>query len=139
MKALLVALAFSLALSGALAEPVPGTLTDPAQEARARALQKELRCMVCQGESIDESNAPLAADLRQLVREHIKAGESDGEIKRYLVARYGDVILMKPPFDPSTYALWLTPLLVVFLGVGIAVIVVRRAAAMPQADGEPPA
>ena len=88
--------------------------------------------MVCQGESIDESNAPLAADLRLLVREHIKAGESDGRIKQYLVARYGDVILMQPPFDPSTYALWLTPLLVLIFAGGGAMWVLVRAAKAPQ-------
>ena len=78
----------------------PDTLSDPAQEARAVALQKELRCLVCQGESLDESDAPLAADLRRLIREHIAAGESDAQIKTYLVARYGDFILMNPPLKP---------------------------------------
>jgi len=136
MRTILAALAFLVAVAGAAAEPAPGTLADPAQEARARALQKELRCMVCQGESIDESNAPLAADLRQLIREHIKAGESDAQIKDYLVARYGDVILMRPPFDSATYALWLTPLVVLMLGGGIAIWVVVRAAKAPQ-DGAP--
>ena len=83
--------------------------------------------MVCQGESIDESNAPLAADLRELIREHIKAGESDAAIKQYLVARYGDFILMKPPFDANTYALWLTPFAVLIMAAGIAIWVVIRA------------
>jgi cytochrome c-type biogenesis protein CcmH len=131
MRALLAAL-FFLVSAAAHAAPAPGALTDPAQEARARALQKELRCMVCQGESIDESNAPLAADLRALVRAHIRAGESDDQIKQFLVARYGDVILMQPPFDADTYALWLTPFLVLMSAAGVAIWVVVRAAKKPQ-------
>jgi cytochrome c-type biogenesis protein CcmH len=126
MKRLLAVLVFLATASAALGMPAPGTLPDPAQEARARALQKELRCMVCQGESIDESNAPLAADLRLLVRDHIKAGETDDQIKQFLVARYGDFILMQPPFDAATYALWLTPFVVLILFGGIAISVVRR-------------
>ena len=126
MRTLLAALLLFVS-SAAFAAPAPGTLPDPAQEARARALQKELRCMVCQGESIDESNAPLAADLRALIRAHIKAGESNDDIKHYLVARYGDVILMQPPFDSNTYALWLTPFLVLISAAGVAIWVVVRA------------
>ncbi|MEJ0027300.1 MAG: cytochrome c-type biogenesis protein [Rhizomicrobium sp.] len=123
MRTWLAALLF-LVSAAAYAAPAPGTLDDPSQEARARALQKELRCMVCQGESIDESNAPLAADLRALIRAHIKAGESDDDIKQFLVARYGDVILMRPPFDANTYALWLTPFLVLIVAAGVAIWVV---------------
>jgi len=134
MKRLVVSLLFLLCITAAFAAPAPGTLADPAQETRARALQKELRCMVCQGESIDESNAPLAADLRRLIREHIAAGESDDAIKQYLVARYGDFILMQPPFDANTYALWLTPFAVLIAAAGVAIWVVRKAAKVPQ-DG----
>ncbi|MEI9887069.1 MAG: cytochrome c-type biogenesis protein [Rhizomicrobium sp.] len=134
MTRLLAALFLLFAAGAALAVPAPGTLADPAQEARARALQKELRCMVCQGESIDESNAPLAADLRALIRARIAAGESDAEIKDYLVARYGDFILMKPPFEASTYALWLTPFLVLIVAGGVAIWVVIRAGKTPQGD-----
>jgi len=134
MKRILASLLMLLCASAALAAPAPGTLADPAQEARARALQKELRCMVCQGESIDESNAQLAADLRDLVRARIKAGESDDAIKRYLVARYGDFILMKPPFDANTYALWLTPFAVLIVAAGVAMWVVSRAAKSPQGE-----
>ena len=125
MKTVLAALLFFV--TAAAAAPAPGTLADPAEEARARALQKELRCMVCQGESIDESNAPLAADLRALIRAHIEAGESNDDIKQFLVARYGDVILMRPPFDADTYALWLTPFLVLICAAGVAIFVVVRA------------
>ena len=125
MKRLLLALL--LVSSAAFAVPAPETLPDPAQEARARALQKEFRCLVCQGESIDESGAPLAADLRRLVREHIRAGESDAQIKDYLVARYGDFILMDPPFQADTYALWAAPVVVLVLAGGVGAFVVLRA------------
>jgi cytochrome c-type biogenesis protein CcmH len=134
MKRLLAALIILGCATAALAAPAPGTLADPAQEARARALQKELRCMVCQGESIDESNAPLAADMRALIRAHIRAGESDDAIKQFLVARYGDFILMRPPFDAQTYALWLTPFAVLILAAGVAIWVVVRAAKPPQGE-----
>jgi cytochrome c-type biogenesis protein CcmH len=99
---------------------------DPAMEARARALQKELRCLVCQGESLDESNAPLAADLRRLIRERIAAGETDEQIKTFLVARYGDFILMNPPLRSDTYVLWFAPLLLLLLGGTAVAFVVRR-------------
>ena len=101
--------------------PVADTFSDPAMEARARNLQRQLRCLVCQGESIDESGATLAADLRHLVRQQIADGQSDQQIKDFLVARYGDFILMKPPLQPDTWLLWLAPFLVL----------VRRRAAWP--------
>jgi len=102
-------------------------LSNPALEARAVALQKELRCLVCQGESLDESNAPLAADLRRLIRERIAAGDSDDQVKAFLVSRYGDFILMKPPLMPSTWLLWFGPLVVLLLGGGVAAFVIFRA------------
>ncbi len=119
--------AFLFLATAAAAAPAPESLPDPAQEARARALQKEFRCLVCQGESIDESGAPLAADLRRLIREHIAKGESDAEIEHYLVARYGDFILMKPPFQADTYALWAAPFAVLLLAGGLGTLVVLRA------------
>jgi cytochrome c-type biogenesis protein CcmH len=121
-------LALLLLLSGvASAAPAPESLRDPVQEAHARALQKQFRCLVCQGESIDESGAPLAADLRRLIREHIARGESDAQIRRYLVARYGAFILMTPPVEPDTYALWIAPFLVLLVAGGAAVFIVFRA------------
>jgi cytochrome c-type biogenesis protein CcmH len=114
-------------------------LPDPVLEARARALSAELRCMVCQNESIDESDAPLAHDLRVLVREHLQAGESDAAIRQYLVSRYGDFILLKPPFKPETFLLWTTPLLVLVAGgLGIALAARRRsqASAAPVLNAE---
>ncbi|MGH6847745.1 MAG: cytochrome c-type biogenesis protein, partial [Methylocella sp.] len=100
-------------------------LTDPRLEARARALSAQLRCMVCQNESIDESPADLAHDLRVLVRERLQAGESDDQIRAFLVRRYGDFILLKPPFKPETFLLWGAPFLVLFAG-GCIVLVARR-------------
>jgi cytochrome c-type biogenesis protein CcmH len=129
-----LALALVLFASLAQASPAPDALSDPAQEARARNLQKELRCLVCQGESLDESNASLAVDLRHLIRMRIKAGDSDKQIVDFLVSRYGDFILMEPPFEPGTYALWLTPFAVLILGAGIAMWVVVRARKSPPGE-----
>src|SRR5579884_2717033 len=104
--ALLVVLAVS---SVAWAVEPDEMLTDPGLEARARAISKELRCMVCQNESIDDSQAPLAHDLRVLVRERLKAGDSDAQVMNFLVARYGEFVLLKPPLSWHTLALWGTP------------------------------
>ncbi|HEY3776654.1 MAG TPA: cytochrome c-type biogenesis protein [Rhizomicrobium sp.] len=111
-------LGFSLLAS---AQTGPERLSDPRQEARAVALQRDLRCVVCQGESLDESNAPLAADLRRLIRAMIAKGKSDSQIENYLVARYGDFVLMKPPLGPETYLLWFGPWIVLAIG-GVAVV-----------------
>ncbi len=93
---------------------LPGEmLADPALEARARELSQELRCLVCQNQSIDDSNAPLARDLRLLVRERLKTGDSDQAVLDYVTARYGDFARLKPPFQPNTWLLWLAPLAMV--------------------------
>jgi len=91
-------------------------MADPVKEARARELSKELRCMVCQNQSIDDSEAPLARDIRLLVRERIAAGDSDGQVIDFLVARYGEFVLLKPRFNPHTLLLWLVPPLALFGG-----------------------
>ena len=101
-------------------------LADPALEARARVLSKELRCLVCQNESIDDSNADLAHDLRVLLRERIASGDSDGQVLQFLVSRYGDFVLLKPPVAPATYALWFGPPTVLALGAVGAVLYLRR-------------
>jgi cytochrome c-type biogenesis protein CcmH len=101
-------------------------LPDPHLEARARAISAGLRCLVCQNESIDESNATLAHDIRVLVRARLLAGDSDQQIRDYLVSRYGDFILLKPPFEPGTYLLWLTPLLLLVAGGGAIYFNARR-------------
>ena len=98
-------------------------LAEPALEARARALSQELRCLVCQNQSIDESNADLAHDLRVLLRKRLAAGDTDKQALDYIVARYGVFVLFDPPFEPTTYLLWLTPPMLV-LGIG-ALLVIR--------------
>ncbi len=110
-------------------------LADTALEARARALSSELRCLVCQNQSIDDSNAPLAKDLRVLVRERLKAGDSDTKVKEFLVDRYGDFVLLKPPFAAYTLILWIAPLLV----LGGAVFAVRRSLAPGMKQAAAPA
>ena len=135
MRGVLASLLLVLSLHAASAATAPDALANPAQEARARALQKQFRCLVCQGESLDESNAPLAADLRRLIREHIARGETDEEITHYLVARYGDFILMKPPFEQDTWVLWFAPFGVLLLGGGIVAVIVKRASRQtPQSN-----
>jgi cytochrome c-type biogenesis protein CcmH len=103
-------------------------LSNPALEARARAISKQLRCMVCQNESIDESQAPLARDLRVLVRQRITAGDSDAQIVNFLVSRYGEFILLKPPLSWNTLALWGAPPALLVLGILMIFVVERRRA-----------
>jgi cytochrome c-type biogenesis protein CcmH len=103
-------------------------LGDPTLEARARNLSKELRCMVCQNQSIDDSEAPLAHDLRVLVRERLQAGDSDRQVITFLVARYGEFVLLRPQFAWHTAALWGLPPAAVLIGIVVIVFVVRRRA-----------
>ncbi len=135
---LLVMLATSsLAASPAFAVQPDEVLQDPALETRARALSRELRCMVCQNQSIDDSDAPLARDLRIIVRERLQAGDSDQQVLGFLVARYGDFVLLKPPFVWQTALLWLISPLVLLVGaIGFAVAVRRRRVA-PAAEPSP--
>lgn len=107
-------------------------LANPALEARAEALGSQLRCLVCQNESIEESSAPLAHDLRLLIRRHIADGDSNAQIIKYLTARYGDFILLKPPVEPATYALWFGPVAVLLLAGGGALFYMRRRKAAPE-------
>lgn len=118
--------ALGAAGSGRAVEP-DEVLPDAKLEARARDVSSGLRCLVCQNQSIDDSAAPLARDLRLIVREHLAAGDSDDQIRAYLVQRYGDFVLLKPPFEPATLLLWGTPALVVLLG-GLALLRRRRPA-----------
>jgi cytochrome c-type biogenesis protein CcmH len=112
-------------------------LPNPVQEARARSLSRELRCMVCQNESIDDSEAPLAHDLRVLVRERIKAGDSDAQIIDFLVARYGEFVLLKPRLSWHTALLWgLPPVLLLFGGALVLVSLTRRSRALGSEDAK---
>ena len=129
MKILFAAL---LLLSAPAAAVLPDEmLADPALEARARTISKDLRCVVCQNQSIDDSDAPLARDLRLVVREQLTLGKSDNETIDYLVTRYGNFVLLKPPVEPATWALWLGPF-AVLLGGGVALLAwSRRRSALP--------
>jgi cytochrome c-type biogenesis protein CcmH len=109
------------AATPALAVQPDEVLSDAALEARARALSAGLRCLVCQNQSIDDSNAPLARDLRLLVRERLTAGDSDEEVRDFVVARYGEFVLLRPPFSWSTVILWLTPVILIVAALGFAV------------------
>jgi cytochrome c-type biogenesis protein CcmH len=123
-------LAFLLALAMAL--PVHAALTsdelleDPVLEARARDIGKELRCLVCQNQSIDDSDADLARDLRHLVRERLVAGDSDAEIREFMVERYGEFVLLKPPVTTGTLLLWGGPFVVLAIGGALIVLSLRR-------------
>lgn len=113
-----ILVAAALVRAAAAVEP-DEVLPDPALEQRARMISRELRCVVCQSQSIDDSNAPLAKDMRILVRERLVAGDSDTEVRDYLVQRYGDFVLLKPPVQKNTIFLWAAPI-VVFLTAGAA-------------------
>ena len=115
-------------VQGAAAVEPDEVLADAGLEERARKISAGLRCLVCQNQSIDDSDAPLARDLRILVRQRLQAGDSDAGVREYLVARYGDFILPKPPFGVSTWLLWLTPVVVLMAG-GAAFLSSRRRSA----------
>jgi cytochrome c-type biogenesis protein CcmH len=108
-------------------------LSDPKLEARARAISQELRCLVCQNESIDESEAPLAHDLRVLVRQRVEAGDSDAQVMNFIVARYGEFVLLKPRLEWRTALLWGTPPGLLLIGIVMLLIAARRRQGMPAA------
>ena len=136
LRPLLLALALLAPLAAAAVQP-DEVLEDPALEARARALSAEIRCLVCRSESIDESNADLARDLRVLVRERLVAGDSDAEVKDYLVDRYGEYVLLKPTFSPGNAVLWFGgPALLIGGGV-LAFLWIRRARPEAAAGAAP--
>ena len=126
IQRLLLIFALLVAGSAGVAQAVEPSerLADPALEARARALSQELRCLVCQNQSIDDSNADLAHDLRLLLRRRLAAGDSDPQVLDYIVARYGVFVLLDPPFQPATYLLWLGPPALV---LGAATVILLRA------------
>ena len=137
MRAFRAALTAALlaATSAGAVEP-DELMKDPTLEARARALSAELRCLVCQNQSIDDSEAPLARDIRLLIRERIATGESDEKVRAFLVSRYGDFILLKPPFKAETLILWLSAPLALALGALAIVLARRRAPAPPPLTPE---
>ena len=129
MKAFLVGLVLLLAAAAAAGAVEPGEMLDDAVlEARARGISKELRCLVCQNQSIDDSNAELARDLRLAVRQRLVAGDSDDQVIGYVVSRYGDFVLLRPPFKGATYVLWLGPAAIAGLGLLAVVVFFRRRA-----------
>ena len=133
-RGVLVALMAIACMAGAAADPAE-RLPDPVQESRARDLFREVRCLVCQNESIDDSQADLAGDLRGVIRDQVKQGRSDRQIRTFLVARYGEFVLLKPPFSPSNAVLWATPWVALVLGGGLMIVLLRRRAT-PGAPGE---
>ncbi len=130
-----IALTAAIAMMAATAWAVePGeVLKDPALEARARTLSSEIRCLVCQNQSIDESDADLARDMRRLVRERLGAGDSDRAIRDYLIKRYGDFVMLRPPVKRSTWLLWFGPGLVLLGAAGAMVVYFRRRRQTPTA------
>ena len=124
---LVIASLFALALVTPAHAVEPGEmLKNPVLEARAREISEGLRCLVCQNESIDESHADLARDIRLLVRQRLVAGDTNSQVRDYMVARYGQFILLKPPFEAQTLLLWGTPLIVLVLGAGGILLALRR-------------
>jgi cytochrome c-type biogenesis protein CcmH len=124
MKRLLVVIAAALCMAAA-ADPAE-RLPDPAQEARAREIFPQVRCLVCQNESINDSDADLARDLRRVVREQVAAGRDEAQVKAFLTERYGEYVLLKPAFTPGNAALWLGPLLALIAGLAFLASRVRR-------------
>ena len=137
MKRLALTVAALVLMAAAPLPPAPiedRPLADAAQEARALAIHESLRCVVCQNESIAESNAVLAADLRQVVRERVAAGDTDDEVRTFMVDRYGDFVLLKPPFETTTWLLWLGPFAVVLIGAIAVAAYLRRRRQTPEAE-----
>jgi cytochrome c-type biogenesis protein CcmH len=136
---------FAIALAGALLAVPAYAVSDPAellpdrtQELRAEAIGHQLRCLVCQNESVEESNADLARDLRRIIRQRVVAGDSDQQVIDWMVARYGDFVRLRPPFNATTLMLWGAPLIALLAGIGAALLARRRrpAAPAPLSDAE---
>ena len=137
MRRVLATLATALACS-AFGQADEVAKPDPAVEARLKNLAEELRCLVCQNQTIADSNAPLALDLRNQIRTQIAMGRSDEQIRAYMVERYGDFVLYRPPFKGTTAILWLGPFLLIAAGTGIFAVIVRRRRAEVPAPAEGP-
>jgi cytochrome c-type biogenesis protein CcmH len=134
MKRLALSLLFASGLAFGQASEIAHP--DPAVEARLKGLAEELRCLVCQNQTIADSNASLALDLRNEIREQIAKGKSDDEIRGYMVARYGDFVLYRPPWKSTTLLLWLGPFALLGVGAGIMVVTIRRRKKVAATAGE---
>jgi cytochrome c-type biogenesis protein CcmH len=134
LRALLIALAGAACLAAA-SDPAE-RLPDPAQEAAAREIFRDVRCLVCQNESIDDSEAELAQDLRRIVREQVKAGKTEPEIKAFLTDRYGEFVLLRPSFSPGNLALWIGPFLIAAAGVALLFARLRNRTRDTELDAE---
>ncbi len=137
LAAVLLMLLFAMPAAYAINDPAE-MLRDPAQEARAEQIGRQLRCLVCQNESIEDSGADLAKDLRAIVRQRVTAGDTDKQIVAWMVARYGNFVRLRPPFNALTALLWLSPVLALGAGLGIALASrrARPAAPPPLSDAE---
>jgi cytochrome c-type biogenesis protein CcmH len=135
---LAVIVAALLCAQAALAIDKAPAFEDPAMQARYERLSRELRCLVCRSETIADSNAQLASDLRRQLRELIAAGKTDKEILQYMTDRYGDYVLYKPPLVPRTWLLWAAPLLLVIGGAAVAAVVIMRKSRLPDTDPADP-
>jgi len=134
VKFIMALMLLALSFSPALAVEPSEMLDDPVLEQRARDISQELRCVVCQNQSIDSSNADLARDMRVLVRDRLLEGDSNQQVLDYMVSRYGDFVLLNPPFKVATYALWIGPLLIIGCGLFIVVVFYRRRSSIVGAD-----
>ncbi len=130
LAALLAVVLLSAGPANAISDPSE-MLANPAQETRAEQIGRQLRCLVCQNESIEDSGADLARDLRTIVRQRVSAGDSDSQVTAWMVARYGDFVRLRPPFNAVTALLWLSPVLAVMLGLGLVVAGRRNRVAAP--------
>ena len=137
MKGLIIAVIIGLFSTAAFAVNPSEVLKDPALESRARDVSQNLRCLVCQNQSIDDSDADLARDLRLLVRERIKAGDTNNQVIDYVVSRYGDFVLLKPPFKASTIVLWFGPALAFIAGIIALFMFFRRRNKVLVASSQP--
>lgn len=140
MKRLLATLCAGLALAAAsLAQPARPAADDPITEARMMAIAAELRCLVCQNQTIADSHAELAVDLRQQIRDQLQAGKSPDEIRAFMTARYGDFVLYRPPVNERTALLWFGPGLLLLVGLATLAVVLRRRSRLPDEAFEPDA
>ena len=135
---ILVLLAISTASPNAFAVMPDEVLKNPVLETRAREISQDLRCLVCQNQSIDDSNAPLAKDLRVIVRERLIAGDSNEQVFAYLVSRYGNYVLLEPPFQADTFLLWASPFLMLAIALSVAALYLRRRPELETTDGIDP-